>query len=206
MERSEYWDDIYKKKDELHQSWFQENPEHSLNLINELRLDKNASIIDIGSGESRLVDHLLAQQYSDITLLEISATALEKTKNRLGPNAKKIKFVTTDVTLFRPGQKYDLWHDRAVFHFLTNQTDIDKYLECVQSALKIGGSLIISTFSKTGPEKCSGLTISKYSAEELKNIFGLFFTNSSCHETTHTTPWGSTQDFVYCVFKNYKGC
>ena len=114
MERSEYWDDIYQKKDELHQSWFQENPEYSLNLINELRLEKNASIIDIGSGESRLVDHLLAQQYRDITLLEISATAQEKTKNRLGTNAKNVKFVTTDVTLFRPEQKYDLWHDRAV--------------------------------------------------------------------------------------------
>lgn len=205
MDKSEYWDDIYKKKDELHQSWFQEKPEKSLKMIDELNLSKNSSIIDIGSGESRLVDHLLEQQYSNITLLEISATAVGKTKNRLGANAEKIKFVTTDVTLFRPQQKYDLWHDRAVFHFLTNQTDIEKYLECVQSALKIGGNLIISTFSKNGPDKCSGLPISKYSKEDLKNIFGGFFTSSNCSEMTHKTPWDSTQDFVYCVFKNYKG-
>jgi cyclopropane fatty-acyl-phospholipid synthase-like methyltransferase len=205
MEKSEFWDDIYKKKDELHQSWFQENPEKSLKMIDELNLSKNSSIIDIGSGESRLVDHLLEQQYTNLTLLEISTTAVEKTKNRLGEKAEKIKFITTDVTMFRPDQKYDLWHDRAVFHFLTNQTDIEKYLECVQSALKIGGNLIISTFSKTGPDKCSGLFISKYSQEDLKNIFGLYFTSSNCSEMTHTTPWGSTQDFVYCVFKNYKG-
>ena len=201
MEKSEYWDDIYKKRDELHQSWFQEKPEKSLEMIDELGLSKSAPIIDIGGGESRLVDYLLERQFNDISLLDISEESLERTKHRLGPQAANVKLITSDVTTFNPSKKYDLWHDRATFHFLTDIKDVEKYLTIAHDALNVGGSLIVSTFSSTGPDKCSGLTISKYSQEDLKIVFGKFFQNTKCFETTHITPWGTTQDFVYCGFK-----
>lgn len=201
MEKSEFWDDIYKKKDEEHQSWFQEKPEKSLEMIDELNLSKVSPIIDIGGGESRLVDYLLERQFTDISLLDISKEALDRTKHRLGPKADHLKLITSDVTTFHPPQKYDLWHDRATFHFLTDLIDVEKYLTIAHDALNVGGSLIVSTFSTTGPDKCSGLTISKYSQEDLKKVFGKFFQNTKCFETSHTTPWGTTQDFVYCGFK-----
>lgn len=201
MEKSEFWDDIYKKKDEEHQSWFQEKPEKSLEMIDELNLSKESSIIDIGGGESRLVDYLLERKFTDISLLDISKEALDRTKHRLGSKADNLKLITSDVTTFHPPQKYDLWHDRATFHFLTDIKDVEKYLTIAHDALNVDGFLIVSTFSTTGPDKCSGLTISKYSQEELKKVFGKFFQNTKCFETTHTTPWGTNQDFVYCGFK-----
>lgn len=201
MEKKEFWDDIYKKKDEAQQSWFQEKPEKSLEMIDELNLSKNSSIIDIGGGESRLVDYLLERQFTDISLLDISKEALDRTKQRLGPKAENLKLITSDVTTFHPPQKYDLWHDRATFHFLTDLKDVEKYLTIAHHTLSVGGSLIVSTFSTTGPDKCSGLKIAKYSQEDLKKAFGKFFQNTKCFETTHTTPWGTTQDFVYCGFK-----
>ena len=175
MEKSEFWDDVYKKKDELHQSWFQEKPEKSLEMIDELGLDKSSSIIDIGGGESRLVDYLLERQFTDISLLDISKESLERTKHRLGPKAAYVKLINSDVTIFNPSQKYDLWHDRATFHFLTDINDVEKYLTIAHDALNDDGFLIVSTFSTTGPDKCSGLSISKYSQEDLKKVFGKFF-------------------------------
>lgn len=201
MEKSKYWDDIYKSKDESKQSWFEEIPEKSLEMIDELKLPKDANIIDIGGGESRLVDSLLERGFIKISLLDISRESLEKTKSRLSSKTDDIKFITSDVTTFKPSGKYDLWHDRAAFHFLTNLEDVEAYLKVASESLNEGGFLIISTFSKTGPDKCSGLSISKYSQEELKQVFGKFFRNTKCFETTHTTPWGSAQNFVYCGFK-----
>lgn len=201
MERSEFWDDVYRKKDELHQSWFQNEPVISLELIDELRLPKSASIIDIGGGESRLAEYLIERDFSHLSILDISRESLEKTKKRLGPKAQRINFITSDVTTFTSTQKYDLWHDRAAFHFLTMSDDIEKYLKNAYDALNPDGHLIISTFSQTGPDKCSGLTISKYSQEDLKNVFGKYFKRIKCIENTHTTPWDTKQDFVYCVFK-----
>ncbi len=201
MEKAKYWDDIYQKKDELHQSWFQTKPEKSLEMIDELHLNKSAKIIDIGGGESRLVDYLLADGFKDITLLDISAEALERTKVRLGQKSAGTKYIVSDVTKFKASEMFDLWHDRATFHFLTEIEDVEKYLQTAHDSLNVGGSLIVSTFSKSGPDKCSGLTISKYSQEDLKILFGKYFQNTKCFETTHTTPWGSTQDFTYCGFK-----
>ena len=201
MDKSQYWDEIYQKKDELHQSWFQENPVKSMEMIDQLKLPKNANIIDIGSGESRLVDKLIEQGFSNISLLDISKEALEKTKRRLGNKADEIQMIVSNVTSFTPSQKYDLWHDRAAFHFLTDIKDIEKYVSIAYESLNIGGSLIISTFNKTGPDKCSGLYISKYSPEDLKSVFGKFFELNTCLELTHKTPWGTNQDFVYCSLK-----
>lgn len=198
---SEYWNGIYNAKDEKDVSWFQEVPEKSLELISELSLSLNAKIIDIGGGDSRLVDQLLLKNYSDITVLDISRVSLEKAKHRLGSKAYGVSFIESDVTEFQPGTQYDLWHDRATFHFLTKKNQIQKYLEIAALAIKPGGNLILSTFSRNGPAKCSGLNIQQYSDNELKELFGKYFANTKCFENSHVTPWGDTQSFMYCGFK-----
>jgi ubiquinone/menaquinone biosynthesis C-methylase UbiE len=198
---SNFWDEVYAKKTENEMSWYQENPEKSLELIREFNLNLNDKIIDIGGGDSKLVDHLLHMGFKDITVLDISALALEKAKKRLKDKINFIQFVASDVTAFKPVEKYNLWHDRATFHFLTKLEDVEKYLQIANESLADNGFLIISTFSKTGPEKCSGLSICQYSESELKTLFGKYFTNIRCFEDAHHTPWNTTQNFVYCGFK-----
>jgi cyclopropane fatty-acyl-phospholipid synthase-like methyltransferase len=196
-----FWDKVYSEKSEKEVSWFQEHPTKSLGLIDELNLSKEVAIIDIGGGDSRLVDHLLSKGFLDITVLDISDVSLQKLKTRLGDTGNKVKFITSDVTKFQPTTQFDLWHDRAAFHFLTTPEQVHQYLEIVKSALPSGGHLIISTFSKEGPLKCSGLPIHQYSQDDLKSLFAKDFENTKCFEDTHVTPWGSEQKFVYCVFK-----
>ncbi len=196
-----YWDKVYTDKSEKEVSWFQEHPTKSLELIDELNLSKESSIIDIGGGDSRLVDHLLDRKFSDITVLDISNVSLEKLKSRLGEKGNKVKYITSDVVNFIPTTQFNLWHDRAAFHFLTNLEQINQYLEIVNNALLPEGNLILSTFSKNGPEKCSGLAIHQYSESELKSLFAKYFNNTKCFEHTHVTPWGASQNFVYCGFK-----
>jgi ubiquinone/menaquinone biosynthesis C-methylase UbiE len=198
---SKFWNDIYGSKSEREVSWFEENPEKSLELIRELELTPESGIIDIGGGESHLVDCLLDIGFKNISVLDISSTALDKAKARLGPNAEKVKFIVSDITKFEPTEKYMLWHDRATFHFLTNPSEIESYLAIANRAITMGGYLIVSTFSKTGPDKCSGLPIAKYSDTDLKTLFEKYFSNIKCFESAHRTPWGSTQNFVYCGFK-----
>lgn len=198
---SNYWDDIYKKKTEEQVSWYQDHPEKSLELIREFNLAFTDKIIDIGGGDSKLVDHLLGLGFKDITVLDISSKALEKTELRLKGKENNVKFITSDVTKFNPTEKYKLWHDRATFHFLTKLEDVEKYLQITSQAIDQNGFLIVSTFSKTGPEKCSGLSICQYSEDDLKALFGKYFSNIRCFEDTHQTPWNSTQNFVYCGFK-----
>lgn len=200
MDKS-YWDNIYRKKSEKEVSWFQETPTMSLNLIADLGLAPSDSIIDIGGGDSRLVDHLLAKGFKNISLLDISSTALDKARARLIENLDFVKFVVSDITKFDPQEKYKLWHDRATFHFLTSAEDISTYLEVANRAIAPGGYLIVSTFSKTGPEKCSGLPIVRYSDVDLKSLFEKSFANIKCFEDTHRTPWDTDQNFVYCGFK-----
>jgi len=200
MDKS-YWDDIYKSKSETDVSWFQSVPKKSLELISELNLDPNDSILDVGGGDSHLVDHLLDKGFKNLSVLDISSAALEKAKVRLGDKAELVKFIASDITKFKPIEKYRLWHDRATLHFLTKAEDIKTYLEIANQAIANGGYLIVSTFSKTGPEKCSGLPILQYSDAELKSLFEKHFTNIKCFEDTHQTPWGTGQDFVYCGFK-----
>jgi ubiquinone/menaquinone biosynthesis C-methylase UbiE len=197
----DYWDKIYQTKKEDEVSWFQSEPVKSLELIDEFKLPRQAKIIDIGGGESRLVDHLLKRGFKNISVLDISSIPLEKMKGRLGEEGNNVEYITSDVTKFVPHHRYDLWHDRATFHFLTSMDDIEKYLAIASNAIADGGYLIISTFSKTGPDKCSGLEISKYSEDELKKVFGKYFENIKCFNDTHVTPWGSKQDFVFCGFR-----
>lgn len=196
-----HWEKVYTDKSEKEVSWFQEHPTRSLEFIAELNLSKDASIIDVGGGDSRLVDHLLEQGYSDLTVLDISDVSLKKLKERLGDTTGKVKYVTSDVLVFKPQNQFDLWHDRATFHFLTTLEQINQYLEVINTSLSSGGNLIISTFSKNGPEKCSGLPIHQYSDTELKTLFAKHFKNTKCFEDNHTTPWGTAQSFVYCGFK-----
>lgn len=196
-----YWDNIYRSKSEQEVSWYQDIPSKSLGLIAELELKPNDRIIDIGGGDSHLVDHLLANGFRDISILDISSAALDKTQARLGENSKFVKFIASDITKFEPLEQYKLWHDRATFHFLTSIEDVSSYLEIANRAVAPGGYLIVSTFSKTGPEKCSGLPILQYSDADLKALFEKYFANIRCFEDTHKTPWGTGQNFVYCGFK-----
>ncbi len=196
-----FWDNVYKTKSEREVSWFQEVPTKSLELIAEMELSPNDSIIDIGGGDSRLVDSLLSQGFKNISILDISSVALDKAKLRLSEHSNSIKYITSDITKFIPTEKYKLWHDRAAFHFLKKIEDIESYLRIANQGVAQGGYLIVSTFSKSGPEKCSGLAISQYSDADLKQLFGKYFSNIRCLENTHNTPWGAEQDFVYCGFK-----
>lgn len=196
-----YWDNIYKSKSETDVSWFQGVPRKSLELISELNLNPDDSIIDIGGGDSHLVDHLLDIGFKNLSVLDISSAALKKAKERLGERAGQVKFIASDITKFQPTEKYKLWHDRATFHFLTKAEDVKAYLEITNRAIADDGYLIVSTFSKTGPEKCSGLPITQYSDADLKLLFETYFSNIKCFEDTHQTPWGTGQNFVYCGFK-----
>jgi trans-aconitate methyltransferase len=196
-----FWNGIYKSKSEKEFSWFQEIPVKSLELIDELKLAPADSIIDIGGGDSHLVDELLAREFEDISVLDISSAALEKAQIRLGVRSKPVKFIASDILKFDPQRAYKLWHDRATFHFLTSIEDIETYLSIANRGIAPGGYLILSTFSKSGPDNCSGLSISQYCDTDLKKLFSKYFTNIKCLEDTHSTPWGATQNFVYCGFK-----
>jgi ubiquinone/menaquinone biosynthesis C-methylase UbiE len=197
----DFWNDIYKSKSEQEVSWFQDVPRRSLELIDELKLAFTDPIIDIGGGESHLTAELLAKGFKDLSILDISSVALEKAKARLAGKGESVKFITSDITKFEPKVTYKLWHDRATFHFLTSIEDIETYLSIANRGIAPGGYLIVSTFSKTGPEKCSGLSVSQYSEFDLKKLFAKLFDNIKCVEDTHSTPWGASQDFVYCGFK-----
>ena len=194
-----HWEKVYETKSPNEVSWTQEVPEISLAFIRSFHLPKSAKIIDVGGGESKLVNFLLDEGYEHITVLDISAKALEKAKQRLGNRAEKITWVVSDITDFTPTEQYDLWHDRAVFHFLTSAEDVQRYVEISKSA--VTGNLIIGTFSENGPTRCSGLDIQQYTEASLPAIFTNGFDLVSCKTEDHTTPFDTTQNFLFCSFK-----
>ena len=196
-----YWDSVYSQKKEQELSWFQSTPVHSLALIAELKLVRDALILDVGGGDSTLVDHLLKLNYRNITVLDISSKALDKTRARLESNSTGIEFINSDIINFESEKKFVLWHDRATFHFLRKPSDISAYVDIASRMIVPGGYLIISTFAPKGPESCSGLPISKYSETDLKALFARKFDNLRCFADTHLTPWGASQCFVYCAFR-----
>ncbi len=177
-ENQKHWEKVYETKQPNEVSWTQEKPQTSLDFIHSFNLDKKAKIIDVGGGDSKLADHLLDEGYENITVLDISSKALDKAKQRLVEKAKKVKWVVSDVTDFKPGTTYDLWHDRATFHFLTTAEEIKKYVDIVQQS--VSGFLIIATFSNNGTEKCSGLNIKQYNEEQLNNAFSKGFYKIRC--------------------------
>ena len=199
--RKSHWENIYQTKDISTVSWYQPTPTTSLDLIAELGLNKDSAIIDIGGGDSFLPDFLLKLGYTNISVLDISEKALENAKSRLGEDAKKIKWIVSDIIKFSPIEKYDLWHDRAAFHFLTEEKEINEYVELVSRALKAKANLIMGTFSENGPTKCSGIDIKQYSKSELTHLFSANFEKLHCENVNHITPSGAVQNFTFCTFR-----
>lgn len=195
----QHWETVYQTKQVNEVSWTQEVPQTSLDFILSFNLPKSASIIDIGGGDSKLVDFLLDEGYENLTVLDISATALERAKARLGERAEKVKWIVADITDFKPDTSYDVWHDRAAFHFLTENEQIEKYLKIVHAA--VTGFLLIGTFSEDGPKKCSGLEIKQYSGTSLENVFKRDFTKIACKTEDHITPFNTIQNFTFCSLK-----
>ena len=197
-ERKEHWEQVYIHKNPNEVSWTQEKPQTSLSLIAKCLLPKSAKIIDIGGGDSKLVDYLLAEGYKNISVLDISAKAIEKAQKRLGALADKVTWIVSDVVDFKPNSSYDLWHDRATFHFLTSDAEIKYYQSLVSTA--INKHLIIGSFSENGPLKCSGLNIKQYDEISMTEVFKIAFEKIHCQKEDHTTPFGTTQNFVFCSF------
>ena len=196
---TDHWENVYDKKGPDEVSWTQEQPHTSLRFIHSFGADKSARIIDVGGGDSRLVDFLLEEGYTDITVLDISAKALEKAKRRLGAKAGLVKWIVSDITGFETSETYDIWHDRATFHFLTTPAQINRYITL--AAAKVSGFMVIGTFSDNGPEKCSGLPITQYSEAALTARLETYFDKLSCITEDHITPFGTSQNFLFCGFK-----
>ena len=201
-DRKKHWETVYLTKLPNEVSWTQENPKTSLDFIRETHLGKSAKIIDIGGGDSKLVDFLLEEGYENISVLDISVKALERAQNRLGKSAEKIHWIVSEITEFKPQLEYDIWHDRATFHFLITAEQIEKYVAIAEKC--INGFLVIGTFSDQGPKKCSGLDIKQYSESELETLFSNRFKKIKCISENHVTPFQTTQNFTFCVFEKKK--
>ena len=201
MNKKEHWENVFATKNETEVSWFQIKPERSLDFIENLGIAKDAKIIDIGGGDSYLIDVLLKNGFTNLTLLDISANAIERIKKRLGTSAEKVTFVVSDILDFNPIETYDLWHDRASFHFITEQHQIKAYANLVANAIAKNGKMVIGTFSENGPKKCSGLEITQYNETTLKSIFCSDFEVIDCISEDHQTPFDTVQNFIFCSFK-----
>jgi len=195
--RQSHWQNVYTRKEPSDVSWFQPVPEKSLQIIRSTGVAAAAPLIDVGGGASNLVDHLLAEGYTDISVLDVSGQALEHSKSRLGKAADAVRWIETDVTTFEPTRRYTLWHDRAVFHFLTCSDERSTYIDLVSRALVPGGHLLLATFGPEGPERCSGLPVERYDVQTLKGLLGTRFDLAGYELDLHDTPMGSTQQFLY---------
>ncbi|MBA3829355.1 MAG: class I SAM-dependent methyltransferase [Taibaiella sp.] len=200
-QQKNHWEKIYSTKRAEEVSWTQVVPKTSLDFIHYANLNKSAKIIDVGGGDSRLVDYLLDEGFEDVTILDISEQALIRAKKRLGKKANKVNWIISDITEFQPANTYDFWHDRAAFHFLTTESQIVKYISIARQAVKEDGYVTIGTFSTDGPQKCSGLDIKQYSEETLTAVLENGFYKMQCVVEDHITPFDTTQNFVFCSFR-----
>lgn len=198
--RTEHWQSVYTSKKEDEVSWFETNPELSLSLIRAATRGEPAAIVDIGGGASRLVDSLLAEGQSEVTVLDLSAAALETARERLGTESEGVTWVVSDITTWEPDRLYDVWHDRAALHFLTEAADQQAYVGVLRAGLRPGGTAILATFAPDGPERCSGLPVARHDAASLGVLLGADFALRETIRHTHTTPWGSEQRFQFSVF------
>lgn len=198
--RKAHWENIYQTKALENVSWYQAVPEISLSFI-EKYCDKNAVIIDIGGGDSFLSDFLLKNNYQNVHVLDISAAAIERAKNRQAALSKNIHWHVCDVLDFMPETKFDFWHDRAAFHFLTHATEINKYVEIAFQTLNENGFLSVGTFAKNGPTKCSGIEITQYDEADMRAVFEPHFQFVESIKHAHQTPFNSIQNFTFCIFK-----
>jgi ubiquinone/menaquinone biosynthesis C-methylase UbiE len=204
MSLKDHWETIHQKKTPMQVSWYQEHALPSLHFIANTGVEKAGQIIDIGGGISTLVDDLLSNGYQNISVLDISAAALQTSQQRLGSQAQAVTWLEADVTRAQlPSLFYDVWHDRAVFHFLMQAEDRQRYIEMVQQAVKPGGHVIVATFAADGPDHCSGLEVMRYEPESLHKEFGNDFTLVDSAHETHHTPFGTDQKFIYCYCRKY---
>lgn len=197
-----HWENVYETKNSNEVSWTQEIPETSLELIENAAADKTSKIIDIGGGDGTLIDFLLERGFESLSVFDISSKALQKAKKRLGSKAEHVQFITSDIREFETEATYDIWHDRATFHFLTEENDIKKYVDIVKNA--VSDTMIIGAFSFEGPQKCSGLPIVQYDAERLQNVFLEDFELIRSFKQNHITPFNTVQNFIFCQFKKKK--
>jgi 2-polyprenyl-3-methyl-5-hydroxy-6-metoxy-1,4-benzoquinol methylase len=199
MDTQSHWERVYDTKAPTEVSWFKPHLDTSLSLIERVAGDRSTSIIDVGGGQSTLVDDLIARGYSNVTVLDIARTAIEHAKQRLGSASDRVKWLIADITQTDlPARSYDVWHDRAVFHFLTEPEQRRAYVRQVAGAIKPGGHVIVGTFGPEGPNKCSGLDVMRYDADSLHGEFGSHFRLIESSRELHKTPFGSTQQFLYC--------
>lgn len=199
--KKEHWEAVYQTKDTTKVGWFQQVPRVSIEWIDQLNLSKNASIIDVGGGDGFLVDWLVDQGYEHVTLLDISESALQKAQNRLGPSASKVTWEVSDILEFESSAKVELWHDRAVFHFLTEPNDQQTYRSLVERSIVSGGYLLLMTFSRSGPSTCSGLPVQQYDEADLKSMFIQEFDCIKNLNYDHITPSGSPQNYTVALFR-----
>lgn len=201
MNSKEHWDKVYSSRQLNEVSWYQPTPETSLQFTADLVIPRNARVIDIGGGDGLLVDHLLRLGYSNITVLDISAAAINRAKARLGPAAANVKWVVSDIIEFNTREQYDFWHDRAAFHFLTTPEQVAAYLAVAQKHIAAGGKMVIGTFASNGSEKCSGLPVKQYNENALSSLLKKYFKKIRCITTDHLTPFNSIQHFLFCSFQ-----
>ncbi len=201
FDRKKHWENIYQTKELKEVSWFQPIPDTSLDFFKQFNVSKSAKVIDVGGGDSFLVDHLLDLGYHDVSVLDISEAAIDRAKERLGDRAVEVKWIVADAASFEPTEKYDFWHDRAAFHFLTDEKEVLNYLETAQKNINPNGVLVIGTFSEQGPKKCSGIAIKQYSEKSLTETLKMFFHKIECITVDHKTPSNTVQSFVFCSFR-----
>ncbi len=194
-----HWENIYSTRNPDQVSWTQPVPKTSLDFIHDFQIPKTSKIIDIGGGDSKLVDYLLEEGFEDITVLDISEAALAKSKIRLGIKSEQVKWVVSDIAEFKPTECYDVWHDRATFHFLTKESQVKTYMRIAGNAVKT--YMIVGTFSESGPNRCSGLPIRQYTEEQLENQLQKTFKKIKCITEDHITPFNTRQNFLFCSFK-----
>lgn len=198
----QHWENVYNKQENRENaSWYQEDPGIVLEWIDRIIPDKNTSIIDMGGGDSNFVDTLLNKGFKNISVLDISCKALQKSRNRLEEKAMGVNWICQDASRFDPSKTYGLWHDRAAFHFLNTPEERSGYRDALIKAVQPGGWVVLATFSKNGPEKCSGLHITRYSKNELKAFMGKEFELEDAIYHDHSTPNGKIQNFVYTLFR-----
>lgn len=194
-----HWETIYTTKQPHEVSWTQKIPSISMEFIESMKIAKTASIIDVGGGDSKLVDVLIEKGFTDITVLDISAAAIERAKKRLGTKANLVNWVISDILEFKTNKRFDVWHDRAAFHFQTEETSIQQYIELVKNLAN--DKIIVGTFSVDGPKKCSGLEVKQYEEKTMKYLFEENnFRNIECKREDHITPSGNIQNFIFCSF------
>ena len=197
----QHWETVFETKNTTEVSWYQKIPQTSIQFFESLNLPKTCPIIDVGAGDSYFVDYLLEKKYQNVYVLDISEKALQKTKERLGKKANKVNWVVSDILAFTTTTKFGFWHDRASFHFQTNEPEINKYISIADKNIAPNGSMIIATFSESGPQKCSGLEVKQYSENTLSQLFEKYFEKIKCVNENHSTPFGTVQNFVFCSFK-----